>query len=44
MVFRHGNKNADVSDISKSMFDEFNTNDDFDSLSDKECHKSNSNK
>ena len=28
----------------KSVLDEFNTSDDFDSLSDKECHKSNSNK
>ena len=28
----------------KSMLDEFNTSDDFDSLSDKECHNSNSNK
>ena len=29
---------------SKSMLDEFNTNADFDSLSDKKFHKSNSNK
>lgn len=28
----------------KSMLDDFNNSDDFDCLSDKECHKSNSNK
>lgn len=44
MVFRHGNKNADVSGISKVRVGWFNNSDDLDSFLDKECHESNSNK